>query len=236
MRLPDRLTARRLENGEITGMTVSPIPDMCATDEDVVSVCMMLFALMASPAMRRRAWAGNLPPNDEGSPISVQCGRAVSSSSSSCSTMHSSLALNGLSTRLFTHALTRSSDVASDENAIHWFGMGSWPTAIPLFLTSAVAAPASSVSDAYPSCRCSADGTAAGTVAAGRCRFRWLRRSSLHHSFRLRDGSTWLDEHFFSMTWSALHVVFTDAAGLSSGAPTGVAVAEPPAGKAMRSP
>uniref|UniRef100_J3LKU5 Secreted protein n=1 Tax=Oryza brachyantha TaxID=4533 RepID=J3LKU5_ORYBR len=112
--------------------------------------------------------------------------------------------------------------------------MDSCSTATPLFLALAVAVPASSVSDVYPSFRCSADGRAAGTVAAGRCRFRWLRRSSLHHSFRLWDGSTRLDARFFSMTWSALRVVFTDAVGLASGAPVGVA--EPPAGKASRSP
>jgi hypothetical protein len=75
-------------------------------------------------------------------------------------------------------------------------------------------------------------------AAPGRCRLRWLHRNRLHQSFRLRDGSTWLDDLRFSITRSALHVLLTDDAGLAPPASPFTflgLVSRLPAGKATRS-
>ena len=99
-------------------------------------------------------------------------------------------------------------------------GDGESSTMTFLFLRSA-AGPSSSVSEVYPPWR-PGEHASAGRADPGRCRLRWLQRKSRHQSFRLRDGSTWLDDRFLSMTRSAVRDVLTDA-GLASGAPCGVA-------------
>jgi hypothetical protein len=70
-------------------------------------------------------------------------------------------------------------------------------------------------------------------LAPGRCRLRWLQRNICHHSFRLRDGSTCLDDRFFSMTRSAEHEVLKDAVGLASITP--LRAVDRPGGRVFRS-
>ena len=59
MKLLERLTARRLENGAIIGTTLSPMPEMCATDEKALSDWTIPLAWATSLAAAHRL---DLPP------------------------------------------------------------------------------------------------------------------------------------------------------------------------------
>jgi hypothetical protein len=69
MKLPERLTARRVEKGaSIGGTTLRPIPEMCATEEKALRDCTTLLAWTTSSAATRF----DLPfPDDDGSPGSM---------------------------------------------------------------------------------------------------------------------------------------------------------------------